>query len=61
MVLAGSYGEADPRWFDGIKIHTSGNIFAIGPGDLLIISPEGKKLATIKLPDPITNCCFDNI
>jgi len=24
-----------------------------------VISPEGKKLATIRLPDPVTNCSFD--
>ena len=40
-------------------MHKSGNIFAPGPGGLLVISPEGKKIATIKLPDPVTNCCFD--
>lgn len=59
VFFEGPFGEADAGWFDGMKMHTSGNIFATGPGGLLVISPEGEKLATIKLPDPVTNCCFD--
>ena len=55
----GPYSEGDAGWFDGMKMHKSGNIFATGPGGLLVISPEGKKIATIKLPDSVTNCCFD--
>ena len=55
----GPYADDDAGWFDGIKTHKSGNIFATGPGGILVISPEGKKLATIRLPDPVTNCCFD--
>ena len=42
-----------------MKMHSSGNLFATGPGGLLVISPEGKKLATIRLPYPVTNCYFD--
>ena len=59
VFFEGPYGEADAGWFDGMKMHSSGNLFATGPGGLLVISPEGKKLATIRLPDPVTNCCFD--
>lgn len=55
----GPYNEGDAGWFDGMKMHKSGNIFATGPGGVLVISPEGKKIATIKLPDSVTNCCFD--
>ena len=55
----GPYSEGDAGWFDGMKMHKSGNIFATGPGGVLVISPEGKKIATIKLPDSVTNCCFD--
>ena len=55
----GPFAESDAGWFDGMKMHKSGNIFATGPGGVIVISPEGKKLATVKLPDPVTNCCFD--
>lgn len=59
IFFEGPYGKDDAGWFDGMKMHSSGNIFATGPGGVLVISPEGKKLATIRLPDPVTNCCFD--
>ena len=59
IFFEGPYGKDDAGWFDGMKMHTSGNIFATGPGGVLVISPEGEKLATIRLPDPVTNCCFD--
>ena len=55
----GPFAESDAGWFDGMKMHKSGNIFATGPGGVLVISPEGKKLATVRLPDPVTNCCFN--
>jgi gluconolactonase len=44
--------------FDGMKVHSSGHIFTSGPGGLLVISPEGKHLATIDFGH-ITNCAFD--
>jgi len=44
---------------DGLKIHTSGNIFATGPGGVHIISPEGKQLAAIKTVKATANCAFD--
>ena len=44
--------------FDGMVIHSSGNIFTSGPGGLLIISPQGKLLAKINFGH-ITNCTLD--
>ena len=44
--------------FDGMKVHSSGNIFTSGPGGLLIISPQGKLLGKIDFGQ-ITNCAFD--
>ena len=46
--------------FDGIKIHPSGTIFATGPGGVLIITPEGKHLGTIKTEEKTANCAFDS-
>ena len=45
---------------DGLKIHKSGNIFAIGPGGVHIISPLGKHLATIETGKRTANCAFDS-
>ena len=46
--------------FDGLKVHSSGNIFTTGPNGVLIISPKGILLATINYGKAITNCNFDS-
>ena len=51
--------QEDEGNFDGLKVHSSGNIFTSGPGGLLIISPEGKLLGKIDF-GAITNCAFDD-
>ena len=45
--------------FDGLKVHSSGNIFTSGPNGILIISPKGELKATIDLGGGVTNCAFD--
>ena len=49
-----------PGSFDGLKIHSSGNIFTTGPNGILVLSPAGKLLANIKFKDMLTNCAFDS-
>ena len=44
--------------FDGIKVHSSGNIFFSGGGGILIINPDGKLMARINFGNA-TNCAFD--
>ncbi len=46
-------------YFDGMTVHSSGNIFTTGPGGLLVISNEGKLMAKIDLGH-LTNVTFDN-
>ncbi|HEX8310042.1 MAG TPA: SMP-30/gluconolactonase/LRE family protein [Chthoniobacteraceae bacterium] len=41
---------------DGLKVDQAGNIFATGPGGVLIISPEGKHLGTIETGKATANC-----
>ena len=48
-----------PGSFDGLKVHSSGTIFATGPGGVLVISPEGKHLGTIRPGKATANCAFD--
>lgn len=43
---------------DGLKIDTEGNLFATGPGGVLVISPEGKHLGTIMTGQATSNCAF---
>jgi len=43
---------------DGMKIDKKGNLFATGPGGVLIISPEGKLLGRIDTNEPTANCAW---
>lgn len=45
---------------DGLKVHSSGNLFATGPGGVLVISPEGTHLGTILTENGTANCGFDS-
>lgn len=45
---------------DGMKIDKKGNLFATGPGGVLIISPEGKLLGRIDTNEPTANCAWGN-
>ena len=43
---------------DGLKVDAKGNIFATGPGGVLVLSPEGKHLGTIVPGDLVANVAF---
>jgi gluconolactonase len=43
---------------DGLKVDTAGNIWASGPGGIRIISPAGKVLGQIKLPEVAANLAW---
>jgi gluconolactonase len=43
---------------DGMKIDKKGNLFATGPGGVLIISPEGKLLGRIETGLGTANCAW---
>jgi len=44
---------------DGMKVDARGNVYCTGPGGVWIISPEGKHLGTILVPEPrATNMNF---
>lgn len=47
-----------PGLMDGLKVDASGNLWATGPGGVLILSPEGKHLGTILTTAPTANCTF---
>jgi len=51
--------EMHKGYFDGMTVHSSGNIFTSGPGGLLVISNEGKLMAKIDLGH-LTNVTFDD-
>jgi sugar lactone lactonase YvrE len=43
---------------DGFKVDVEGNLWATGPGGVLVISPEGKHLGTIMTGQATSNCAF---
>ena len=52
--------KKDEGLFDGIKVHPSGNVFATGPGGVLIIKENGDHIGTIRTEVRTANCAFDN-
>lgn len=45
---------------DGLKVDKKGNLFATGPGGVLVISPAGKLLGTILTGEGTANCAFNS-
>lgn len=43
---------------DGLKIDTAGNLFGTGPGGVMIISPAGKLLGRIEVPEQPANVAW---
>jgi gluconolactonase len=43
---------------DGLKVDQKGNLWATGPGGVLVISSEGKHLGTINTGEATANCAF---
>jgi gluconolactonase len=43
---------------DGMKVDGKGNVFATGPGGVLVISPAGKHLGTILTNEATGNCAW---
>ncbi|WP_233219106.1 SMP-30/gluconolactonase/LRE family protein [Adhaeribacter arboris] len=50
--------KKEPGNPDGLKVTKEGILFATGPGGVLIFSPEGKHLGTIKTGQSTANCAF---
>ena len=43
---------------DGMKVDIKGNVYVSGPGGIWIVSPEGKHLGTIPVPELVANLEF---
>ncbi|EQB32819.1 SMP-30/gluconolactonase/LRE family protein [Sphingobium ummariense] len=43
---------------DGLKVDSAGNIWMTGPGGIRIVTPQGKVLGQIKLPEVAANLAF---
>lgn len=50
-----SRGRGGP---DGMKVDSAGNVWSTGPGGVHVISPQGKLLGQIRLPEACANLAF---
>lgn len=53
LVKAGQKGLPD-----GLKVDQAGNLFATGPGGVLVFAPDGTHLGTIETGVPTANCAW---
>lgn len=44
---------------DGLEVDEAGNLFATGPGGVLVLSPDGRHLGTIRTTRATANVAFD--
>jgi gluconolactonase len=51
-------GKDRPGLPDGLKVDVAGNLFATGPGGVVVLSPKGEHLGTIATGVPTANCAF---
>jgi gluconolactonase len=50
--------DSTPGAPDGMRVDKKGNIYSAGPGGVWIISPEGKHIGTIKVPEVVGNVAW---
>jgi len=50
--------KTKPGLPDGMKVDVEGNLWATGPGGMLILTSEGKLLGMIETGTNTANCCF---
>jgi gluconolactonase len=51
-------GPESPGLPDGLEIDQQGHIFATGPGGVLVLTPDGAHLGTLRTGVPTANCGF---
>jgi len=55
---ATEWPDKRPGLPDGLKVDQAGNLFATGPGGVLVFSPDGTHLGTIMTGQATSNCAF---
>jgi gluconolactonase len=43
---------------DGLAVDASGNLWATGPGGVMILTPDGRHIGSIDTGTRVSNCCF---
>ncbi len=57
-VFCDANGDAEPGGPDGIKVDTAGNVYGAAPGGVWIISPSGKHIASLHIPEAVGNLAW---
>lgn len=57
-VLLDAAGDKTPGGPDGIKVDKAGNLYGAAPGGVWIISPGGKHIASIRVPEIVGNLAW---
>jgi gluconolactonase len=57
-LLYDATSDPHPGGPDGMKVDIEGNIYSAGPGGVVILSPEGKHLATLLIPERVANVAW---
>jgi gluconolactonase len=55
---AAALAKHRPGLPDGLKLDAEGNLYASGPGGILVLTPEGRHLGTILTGRATSNCAF---
>lgn len=51
-------GHAEKGVTDGMKVDTRGNVYVTGPGGIWVITPSGRHIGTIRVPERPINLAF---
>jgi gluconolactonase len=51
----------DPGGFDGIRLDAAGRVWAAATDGVHILAPDGRLLAKLRLPEPVSNLTFGGI
>ena len=52
------FAKVDPPASDGFRVDTEGNVWSSAGNGVHVLSPEGKLLGKILVPERTANCCF---
>jgi len=58
MLLCDLTGEPGEDAIDGLKVGRDGTLYVCGPGGIWVLSPEGEKLALLRLPEAPHNLAW---
>jgi gluconolactonase len=53
-----AYSDPANGGADGLRVDQRGNIYGSGPGGVWIISPQGKHIGTIRVPERVSNVAW---